>query len=198
MDLNTLINRAKNIIINPRTEWENIVVEDPSPKNTMQEYAVPFLVAVAIASLVGDFLFKTRIGYGPGFILGMAVLSFGMILLTLYLSAIVVNEMAPSFQSEKNQNKAFQLVVFSYTPAFIASIVANLFPQVAFINILSLYGIYLFWEGIGICMKTPAKNKTAYALVSILLIVGLYIILSFLIGVLLSSMFFSGVISPLK
>jgi hypothetical protein len=198
MNLNEIVDRAKNIIINPSGEWENIVKENPSGKNSIQGYALPFLIAVAVASLIGDFLFKTRIGYGPGFILGMAILSFGMLLLTLYLSGIIVNEMAPSFQSVKDQDAAIQLVVFSYTPAFVAAIVANLFPQIAFINILGLYSIYIFWEGIGPCMKTPGKNKTTYAVVSILVIIVLYGILSVLIGVLLSSMFFTGVISPLK
>lgn len=81
-----LIERVKNILITPKTEWEVI--------NSMGTWGLKYIIA-------------------------SAVIAFIAVLLSFYLTALIVDMLAPSFKSEKNMSKSAQLVAYSGTPSYI-------------------------------------------------------------------------------
>jgi len=188
MDFNAIFTRAKNILIQPATEWE-VVKGETSDKNTvLKDYALPLIILVAIASFLGGLIF-TRFGLSIGYVVTRAVIAFIVAFLGIYISAIVINELASSFGSKKDINAAFKLVIYSFTPVFIAQIVANLIPPLFFVSIFGLYMIYLLWMGLGSLMETPEDKKVGYVVVSALLIFVIYALLTFFLGLILTTIF---------
>jgi len=188
MDFNAIFTRAKNILIQPATEWEVVKGETSDKNAVLKDYALPLIILVAIASFLGGLIF-TRFEFLIGYIVAKAVGDFIVAFLGIYISAIVINKLASSFGSKKDTNAAFKLVIYSFTPVFIAQIVANLIPPLFFVAIFGLYIIYLLWMGLGTMMGTPEDKKVGYVVVSSLLIFVIYALLTFFLGLILTTIF---------
>ena len=187
MDFNAIFIRAKNILVQPATEWEVVKGETSDKNAVLKDYALPLIILIAIASFLGGLIF-TRFGL-PIYVVTKAVIAFIVAFLGIYISAIVINELASSFGSKKDTNAAFKLVIYSFTPVFIAQIVANLIPPLFFVAIFGLYMIYLLWMGLGTMMGTPEDKKVGYVVVSALLIFVIYALLTFFLGLIVTTIF---------
>jgi hypothetical protein len=191
MDFNAIFTRIKNIIVKPADEWE-VIKGEPSDKNTiLKNYALPLIILVAIAEFLGGLIF-TRYGLSIGYVVAQAIVSFIVVFLGIYISAIVINELASSFGSKKDTNAAFKLVIYSFTPVFIAQTVANLIPPLSFVVIFGLYSIYLIWLGLGSLMETPEDKKVIYVVVSAIIIFAVYVLLMFILGAILTTIFITS------
>ncbi|RLD62000.1 MAG: hypothetical protein DRJ01_06900 [Bacteroidetes bacterium] len=178
MDFNKIYNRAKNIIIKPVEEWEVVKGETEDKKEVILNYALPLLVLIAIASLVGSSFTKLSLGFSFLSVLVTAIIVFVVQFLVMFLSAFIINELAPSFGSKKDINAAFKLVIYASTASYVASILSGLIPVLSVLfGIFGLYSIYLFWTGLTPMMETPENKKVGYIIVSFLIIVAITLIL---------------------
>src|SRR5262249_61309694 len=83
--------------------------------------------------------------YSPVFSgLVSAVVGYLMTFVVVFIVALIVDALAPTFGAQKNFPNAFKLVVYSYTPAWLAGIFL-LVPGLRLLTILGLYGLYLLW-----------------------------------------------------
>ena len=194
MDFNFIIKRATNIIVKPADEWQVIKNEASDKKQVIMNYALPVIAVVAIASLIGGFIF-TR--FSVSYQVLSALIAFIVPFAGMYISAIVINELAPSFGSKKDINAAFKLVIYSFTASFLASIVTGLIPPLFFVGIFGLYSIYLLWLGITPMMETPEDKKVGYVIVSALIIIVINILIWFILNMILTTFYvapaFSGI-----
>lgn len=181
-----LVERVKNIILSPKTEWEKIDAENPDMKTVIISYVLPLTVISAICAFIG----YGFIGVNTGFV-KMKGINWGIYyalnalitpLISVVISAYVVDMLAPTFGSEKNINKSAGLVGFSYTPALVGSFLAIL-PMLGMIGgLFGLYGIYLWYLGLGPMKGTPDDKKIVYMVVTILIL----IVIGFIVGGILS------------
>ena len=97
----------------------------------------------------------------------------------VYAMAVIIDGLAPTFSAPKNQQNAMKLAVYSMTPVWLAGVFA-LIPGLGFLRFIALlYGVYVFWLGLPILMKSPARPRPApYALAVI--VCG--IVLSFVVA----------------
>jgi hypothetical protein len=182
MHLNKLIERAKAILLTPKTEWPVIAAEPTSAADLYKNYllllaAVPAVFAFIDATVFGysvPFMGTMRIGFGTA--LQTAVYSYVMSLLGIYVFALIVNALAPTFGGTKDTISALKVVAYSAT----ASLVAGVAAIVPFLGGLitfaaAIYGIYLLYLGLPVLMKCPQEKAVAYTAVSIIaaIIVGL-------------------------
>ena len=188
-----LIERAKNIITTPKTEWLVIDNEIADPKTIITSYVIPLATVAAIASFIGygligyDVLGIKVSGISWGLYQGLTVLISAII--SVFLSAFVIDALAPTFKSEKNFNKSIQLVAFAYTPAWVGGI-ASVLPSLAIIgSLFGLYGLYLLYMGLPILKKTPDEQKTPYFIVSLIVVIAVSLILAAIIGSVLMGAF---------
>lgn len=178
MDINKIFNRAKNIIVKPDDEWQVIKSETTDKKEVILNYALPLIVLIAIASLIGSSITKLHIGISFPSVLISSVVVFIIQFTAMYLSAVIINELAPSFGSKKDINAAFKLVIYASTASYVASMLGGLIPVLSVLfSILGLYSIYLFWTGITPMMETPENKKVGYIIVSCLIIVAITLVL---------------------
>jgi len=175
----TLIDRAKNILLTPRTEWPAIAGEAP----TAQSLYVGYVLILAAIGPIALALRGGRFGMGLGF----AVISYVVALAMTGLLALIVDALAPSFGGEKNFIRSLQLTAYSCTAAWVAG-VFHLLPFVG--GILSLlaaiYSIYTFYLGVPILKKCPDEKAAVYTVV--VMVCGL------VVGAVLSNVLFSLVV----
>lgn len=182
MDFNKLIERAKGIIISPATEWEKINTETDDNNSIVINFAVPLITLAAITTLIGSMFFNKQFSPSISYSIVSAIITFGISIGSIYLSALIINEIAPSFGTTKNLNNMFKLVVYSSTPAYLAAIIANLHVSLGLIGLFGLYSVYLFWLGVSQIIKVPEEKKVGFVIVSFLALLGVYLILALLVG----------------
>ena len=186
-----LIERVKNILLTPKTEWPIIGSEEQSVTTVITNYVVPLVLIGAAATFIGYGLIGINYGLfrmtGVEWGIKMAVIQVLSALIGVIVTAFIVDALAPSFGSEKNINKSTQLVAYGYTPAFIGAMF-NIFPAIALIgSLFSLYGIYLMYLGLGPIKKTPEDKKVIYLVVTIVALIVVYFVIGLILGSILGT-----------
>ncbi|MCW5912546.1 MAG: YIP1 family protein [Cyclobacteriaceae bacterium] len=179
-----LIDRAKNILLTPKTEWPVIAGESATLSGIFTSYALPLIIVSSIGSLLSGVLFTGALGFGITYAIKAALITFIAATVSFFVSVYVVDWLAPQFNSEKDLNKSAQLVAYANTPSYLAG--ALTFIPV--LNILiqfagAVYAIYLIYLGLGPIKKTPEDKKVVYLIVTFVVLIGL----SMLIGAILTS-----------
>jgi hypothetical protein len=157
-----LVDRAKNIIMTPKTEWQAIAAEQPNVGQVMTGYVIPLALIPTIASIIGWGVIGrgvTSMSYG----IASGIVAFGVAVLSVYLGAYVIDLLAPNFASQKNLGRAVQLVAYSSTPGWVAGIL-HIFPVIGWLAMLAgLYGLYLLYLGLPVMMKTSGQSAGIFS-----------------------------------
>jgi hypothetical protein len=184
-----IINRIKNILVSPNTEWQTIEAENLPHSKVFAGYVVPLALIPAVCALVGYGL----IGYSVlgvhvgsfGWGLRQAIVQYAMMLGSTYLTAFVIDALAAGYGATKDFNRAFSLVAYAYTPMFVAG-VFYLLPSLAWLaSLAGLYGLYLLYMGLQPMMKAPAEKQTSYFVVSLIVTIVVAAVLSFILSAIL-------------
>ena len=94
-----------------------------------------------------------------------------------WIAAVVIEKLAPTFESRGDTAQALKLVVYSTTPVWIAGVL-NLVPALTPLGIIAaLYAVYLFYLGLPLLMATPADKVIPYMVVSVLVLIVVWVIL---------------------
>jgi len=188
-----LVDRAKNIMLNPKQEWEVVKAESITTQELYTKYAVILAAIPAIAGFIGYTLFGLSWGFGTiklpvGTSLTWAVVTYITSLLGVFILSFIADALAPSFGSNKDMNASTKVVVFAYTPAWVAGIF-YIFPSLGFIVALAgIYGLILMYMGFQKVKDVPQDKMTVYFIVIIIAAIVVY----FIMGLIVSSIAFSG------
>jgi Yip1 domain len=182
--MNNVVERAKNIVLTPKTEWPVIDAEPTSIQEIYRGYLVPLALVPAVAGLIGASIVgmsipglgTVRLGFAAG--LMQAILQFGLSLAMVYVLALIIDLLAPTFGAPQNRLAAFKVAAYSVTPAWLAGIFSAI-PVLSIFIILGLYAIYLLYLGLPRLMRAPADKAIGYT--AVVVIVGL--VLSVMIAV---------------
>jgi len=178
----SLVDRAKNIILTPKTEWIVIAGEEANIAQIFRDYVFPLAMIPAVASLLGFGFIGRGIGASLRWGIAMGLIQFVSAFLGAYIGAFVADFLAPNFGSQKNLGKAVQLVAFSYTPAWIGGVFL-LFPTLGILStVASLYGLYLLYLGLPHMMKTPQDKVVTYLIAMIVAVIVIYFVISFVLS----------------
>jgi Yip1-like protein len=162
-----LVERVKAILLTPNTEWPVIEREPGDAAYLFANYVAILAAIPAIAGFIGGSIIgfnvptvgTIRLGIGTGIL--NAILTYVMAFVMSYLVALIADGLAPRFGGQKNFEAALKLTVYSYTPGWLAGIFA-IVPSLAFLTILGLYALYLFWTGAPVLMKVPRERAIGY------------------------------------
>jgi len=170
--VSAIASRAKAILKAPREEWPVIADETAPSGDIFTRYAMPLAAIGPVAGLIGGQLMGHSffgISYRPGLLsaLSTAISSFVLSLLMLLVMTFIANQLAPRFGGEESTRRAFRLVAYSMTAAWLAGIFL-LIPALAPLGIVGLYSVYLFHTGTGPLMKIPADQAMNYTAVNII------------------------------
>lgn len=189
MDFNKLIARAKAIITSPKTEWPIIAQEPTTPADLYKGYiiilaAIPAIAAFVKGSMIGTDLYlvgRVRTGMGAGLV--TMVISYVLALAGVYIVALIVDALAPSFGGQKDRTQALKAVAYSMTAGWVAG-AAVILPWIGALVAIAgaLYGIYLLYLGLPHTMKAPQEKAVGYTVVVIIVAFVLQLIIASIVG----------------
>ncbi|MEO9078223.1 MAG: Yip1 family protein [Rhodanobacter sp.] len=188
MDSGKIIDRVKNILTSPKTEWPVATAEPATVQGLYAGYiaivsALPIIASFIKSSLIGTSAFgitiRTPIGMG---IVGM-VLHYVLALVLVYVIALIINALAPTFGGQKNMVQSLKTVAYAWTASWIAGI-AIIVPWLGWLIALAgaVYAIYLLYLGLPHTMKCPVDKAAGYTAVSVIIAIVLSWIVSLILG----------------
>ncbi|PYP15360.1 MAG: YIP1 family protein [Gemmatimonadetes bacterium] len=164
--------RAQRLLLRPAQEWQAITPEFATPGPIYSRYIVPMAAIGPISATVGTIVFGVRnsiagsYGMSPGDAVTSGVLEFGLNLLGVYLFAVLIDVLAPSFGGQRNRVQALKVAAYGSTPYWLGGIVA-LFPKLSLIGgVFALYSVRLLALGLPPLMKVPRDKTVAYTLLA--------------------------------
>jgi hypothetical protein len=196
-----LVSRVQGIILKPKDEWVKIKGEATSVAELFTSYACILAAIPAIAQFIGFGLIGYRVPFvgwirlGLGTAILRAIVAYIFSLISVYLFALIINALAPTFSSTQNMTNALKIAVFSMTPMWVAGIL-YIIPFLGILAVIaSLYGLYVLYLGFATpLMDTPKEKVMGYLVLSIVVVV----VLSIIFGVILGAIFaLGGVYRPL-
>jgi hypothetical protein len=158
-----LVERVKAIILTPKTEWPVIAGESGDVGYLFGNYVAILAAIPAVCGFIGAVVAGAPIGGA----LAHAIVQYLLAFVAVYVVALIVDALAPSFSSSKNFPNALKLTVYSATPYWLAGVFL-LVPGLSILTILGLYGLYLLWLGLPPLMKTPADKTIGYTVVIVI------------------------------
>ena len=175
-----LVNRIKNILFTPNTEWDVIDAEPATVQGLYKGYVFILAAIGPVANLIGSELFGhgfLGISYHPPLIGAVvsAIVAYILALAGVYVLALVIDGLAPSFGGEKNKIQAFKVAVYSSTAAWVAA-VFGLLPPASALSIIGIYSLYLLYLGIPKLMKAPPEKAALYSIITIVVAMAIWIV----------------------
>lgn len=189
MDLNKLVARAKAMLLTPRTEWPVVAAEPTTTAGLYKGYIIPLAAIPAIfgflkMSVIGTsmmFAGTFRVGLGSG--LTYMVLGYLLSLASVYVTALIVNALAPTFGGQKDSLQALKAMAFASTASWVAG-AGQIVPGIGWLIMIAggIYSIYLLYLGLPHTMKCPQDKAGGYTAVIVIIAIVLYFIVGAVIG----------------
>ncbi len=186
-----IVDRTKNILLQPKVEWDIIQYEYSSPRELLMRYVLPLAGIAAAATFLGFWIFGINAGiakvsgFDTGLILGINSLIIDIV--TVVLGAYIIDSLAPSFDAEKNLEKSMQLVAYAYTPVMVGAFL-NIYPPLSLLgSLIGLYGIPLLYWGLAPMKHVPESKRIVYLIVAIVILFLLNLVIGFLLNGLFGS-----------
>ncbi len=182
-----LIDRVKNILLNPRQEWQVIDAETTTVGELYTGYIAPLAAIPPIAQAIGYSVFGISVPFlgtyrtPIGSALSSALVTYVLTLAGVYVLSLIIDAIAPNFGGTKNQIQALKIAAYSSTASWLAGIFA-LVPGLRFLGILGLYSLYLMYLGLPTLMKAPQEKAFSYTVVVIVAAIVLFMVIGLVAG----------------
>ena len=182
-----LVERVRQLLLSPRTEWEVIDAESTTPAALYTGYVMPLAAIGPIAQVIGytvfgitvPFLGTFRVPIGSA--VTTAIVTYILTLIGTYLLGLIIDGLGPTFGAQRNQIQALKVAAYSSTAAWLAAVFA-LVPGLRPLQILGLYSAYLLYLGLPTLMKAPRDKAMGYTVVVILGSIVLFMLIGFIAG----------------
>lgn len=175
-----LIERVQGILLKPKQEWQTIAGEATPIPELYKTYVIILAAIGPVASIIG----MSLVGFG-GFRIPIAsslasgVVSYILTLVGVYILALIIDALAPTFSGVKNINQAFKVAAYSYTPGWILGVLL-IIPAFSPLMILGLYGLYLLYLGLPVLMKAPQEKSLGYTVAVVVAAVVIFVVIGFI------------------
>lgn len=162
-----LIERAKAIILQPKEVWATIKAEPGAIQDVLKNWLLPMAAVPAICALIGQVVFgyptptgTYRVPFGGALTQGIG--TYLMMIIFPFVAAFIADKLAGMFSGSSSFLNAFKLVTYAAAPAYVAGIL-SLIPMLGIIGgLISLYSIYVLYQGIGTMLGVPNEKKLMF------------------------------------
>jgi len=163
------------MLLTPRSQWPLVATEPDSVAGLYTGYiavlaAIPAIIAFVRSSLLGvsvPFLGSMRLPLATG--LSAALVRYLVSLIGVFVLALIVDALAPTFGGQKSRVQALKTIAYAYTASWVASIV-GIVPGLGLLAALAgaIYSIYLLNMGLPYTMQCPPEKSAGYTTVTII------------------------------
>lgn len=180
-----LVERVRNILLTPRSEWRVIEQERGDATYLLLNYVAILAAIPAIAGFIGTSLIgvsvptagTVRVPIMAGMI--NAVLAYLFSFGVTYGVALAADALAPTFGGQRNFSNALKLIVYSFTPGWLAGIFIAI-PAIGFLVVVGLYTVVLLWFGVPPMMKVPVERASSYTALLVIVMIVIAFALAFI------------------
>ena len=153
-------------------------------------FFMPLIILVSVSAFLGS-MFFINTTLKPMYSVLAAANTFLFLYLGVYGSAFVVKEIMKAMDLGHDFLVAFKLVAYSMAPIFLSLTVSRLFESLLFINVLGLYGLYIFWIGTEKMVKPPDNKKLPIIIITVVSILIIFLLLQIILSKLAQTLYFS-------
>ncbi len=179
-----LINRVVNILVKPIDEWKKIMGETWTIKDLFIKYAlilaaIPVVAGFIGNAVIGQSMFGTTIRYPIGNAVLWMVLQYVFSLGAVFLVALIMDALAPTFGANKDLLTSLKVVIFSWTATWVGGVfllIPVLSPLAVLVGIYSLVLLYFGMKGI---RKVPEDKLIGHYVMTLVCAILLF----FLVGI---------------
>ncbi len=182
------VRRVQSILSRPKGEWVAIKAEPTTTAALFTSYVMILAAVPSVFQFLGNVLVGQRLPLVGAFrwpigrALGYAVVSYLLALAGVYVFALVIDALAPTFSSVKNMNNALKLSAYSMTPGWVAGVFYLVHGLWALGLVAGLYGLYILYLGFDTpMMETPKPKIPGYMALSVVAAAVLYIVFNLIV-----------------
>ena len=181
MDFAKTTERVKAILTNPRAEWP--VIGSLYTGYIAILAALPAIAGFIKGSLIGYSMLGITARQPIAAGIGTMLLTYLLALAVVYVMALIINALAPSFGGRQDSVQALKTIAYAWTAAWVAGI-AVIVPWLGTLIALAgaIYAIYLLYLGLPQTMRCPPEKAGVYTAVSVIIA----IVLSWIVGLLVA------------
>jgi hypothetical protein len=180
----------KDIIINPVKEWETIHSEIRSVRVIRNSFLFPVIFLVSVSATVGSLLY-TNPELSSVYSVFVGIKCFLIFYITVYVTAFILKEITYPLDLGRNFAVSFRLIVYSVVPFLLCQVLSRLFESLLFINVLALYGLYIFWTGTERMLIPPVHKKMPLLIATFITFVGIFIVTDLLFTKLIERIYYT-------
>jgi hypothetical protein len=179
-----------NIILDPVKEWKSIDSEYRSVRFIRNSFFIPLTLLVSVSAFAGSLVF-TNSELSPVYSILVSIKSFCLLYFTMYSTAFILTEISYPLDLGRDFNISFKITVYSITPFLLCQILSRLFESLLFVNIIALYGLYIFWTGAEKLLSPPQYKKMPMLIATTITMVGIYIGLNFILNMVVDRVYYA-------
>ncbi len=200
----SIVNRAKNLLTNPKQEWDVIAGETTSPIQLMVGYAIILAGLAAAMGIVGALVSASSMTdmmneidssgaaaaqmsaqLATGTIIKNNIINFIVQMLIVFGMGFVVAALVPSFGGINDQTQGAKLIVYAGTGSWIGGIVGGALMMIPYLGwLLGLlvifgglfYSCYLIHLGLRPVMKVADDKLSSATVVTLVVYIGIAIV----------------------
>ncbi len=172
-----LVERAKAILLQPKSEWKAIEGESGDPGFLFPNYVMILAAIPPVCTFIGTAFIgfgSIRVGVGSG--IWHAIVSYVLALAGVYVMAYVIDFLAGTFGGRRDLGSAMKVSAYAPTAGWLVG-VFGLVPLLSILSLLGLYSVYLLHTGIAELMKPPANKAVVYTIAVIVVMVVIWIVI---------------------
>jgi hypothetical protein len=189
-----LVDRAKDIILSPKTEWDVIDGEASTIGGIYTSYVMILAAIPALCNTLGLLFFLPRpseevAAMGRAFgvpvfstssIIAGGVVQYVLALASVYIMALIIDALAPSFGGTKNQLKAFKVAAYYPTAAWIAGVLMIIPLLGLLVLVAAIYSLYTLYVGLPKLMRVPTDKTVGYFVVTLILAIIVFVVVGYI------------------
>ena len=190
MDFKFFLRGIKNIILNPVYAWETIYSENKPVKLLRNNYFLPLIILVSVSAFIGSLVF-TNVELSPVYSIFVSIKCMGILYVTVYATSRIFSEITYPLDLGKDFNISFKIIVYSVTPFLLCQVLSCLFESLLFVNIIGLYGLYIFWSGTEKMLNPSKYKKMPMLIATFVSLIGIYIVTNLVLTMLFDKVYFA-------
>ncbi len=163
-----------NIILNPVKAWETIYSENKPVRLLRDSIFFPLASLVSVSAIVGSLVFINK-ELSPVYSLFVGLKCFALLCFTTYATTFILREITYPLDLGRDFYSSYRIVVYSIIPFLLCQILSRLFESLLFVNVLGLYGLYIFWVGAEKMLNPPHYKKMPMLIATTISMAGIFI-----------------------
>jgi hypothetical protein len=190
MDFKFLHRRIKYVILDPVKAWDAIHSENRPIKDVRGSFFFPLIILVALAAFAGSVIFDNS-GLSIEYSILAGVKYFLLYYFVIYASALILREISYAQDLGRNFTTSFKLIAYSIAPLLLCQIASRIFESFIFVNVLSFYGLYIFWIGMEKMLAPPEHKKMPMLIAITISLAGLIIAGNLILTMVVDKIYFT-------